>query len=145
LTSKPYSLLSRFKNRLFLSPSVGDTWPKATLFDRIAVRQQLLVEIDPEGDFTETYTTDRDVRIANYQLAVEAGRRDRCFCKPGADSKIDSEEANDICGLGNEALPMSENGLVNIEYVRAVCPRSGDHKIFLGKDRPLTMNSGHEQ
>jgi hypothetical protein len=70
------------------------------LFNRIAVGQQLLLEIDPERDFTETC---RDICIANYQLAVEAARHDRCFCKAREERlttwDLSSDSENDSDGV----------------------------------------------
>lgn len=107
----------------------------------MAVKQQLLLEVDPEGDFTETYEKDPGICITNYQLAVEAVRHDRCLCSPefphwvaqkrdfSPDSETDSDDVKDINSLENQGdLILSENGLVKLEYVIAVCPRSRDHK-----------------
>jgi hypothetical protein len=123
---------------------VSKTWPEPTLFDRIAVKQRLLLEIDLEGDFTETYTEDPAICISNYQLAVEAARQDRCFCNSGEEksprwfaqkrdlspeSETDSDETDEIKNLETgQHSTASANGLVEFEYVKAVCPRSRDRK-----------------
>jgi hypothetical protein len=148
----PSSLLSRFKKRLFLSPMASETWPETTSFDRIAVKQKLLLEIDPERDFTETCTEDQEICDANYQLAVEAARHDRCFCNPGeerfptwfaqkrdisSDSENDSNGAQDIDPLEKQETPAESEHrfgqLVPLEYVKAVCPRSHGHNRRLRK------------
>ena len=84
----------------------------------------------------------------NYQLAVEAARQDRCFCNPGEekfppqnrdlspDSEADSDEPEEIDSLENRQNSMaSENGLVKLEYVKAVCPRS--KRQLCNRSRPV--------
>lgn len=142
-------MLSRFNNRLFLSPAASESWSESSSFDRIAVKRQLLHEIDPEGDFTETYTKDQNIHVANYQLAVEAARHDRCFCDPGEerfphwfgqerdpspDNETHTDEAGDSSRLENqEVATASKTGLVKFDYVKAVCPHSRDSKRRLRK------------